>query len=190
MSPFEIVYGFNPLTPLDLLPLPVNERASLDGQRKAEVVKKLHESVRKQIEMKNDKYAAKANKGRRKVIFQPGEWVWVHMRKERFPTRRQSKLQPRGDGPFQVLERVNDNAYKLDLPGEYKLVLHSMLLIFPLLMQVQIRGRMLSRRGGMMRITGAQTQTKVDNLFKILQSYQVGQLQGPNLKRFKKDLLG
>ena len=121
MSPFEIVYGFNPLTPLDLLPLPVNERASLDGQRKAEVVKKLHESVRKQIEMKNDKYAAKANKGRRKVIFQPGEWVWVHMRKERFPTRRQSKLQPRGDGPFQVLERVNDNAYKLDLPGEYNI---------------------------------------------------------------------
>ena len=31
MSPFEIVYGFNPLTPFALLPLRVNERESLDG---------------------------------------------------------------------------------------------------------------------------------------------------------------
>jgi len=119
MSPFEIFYGFNPLNPLDLLPLQVDERTSLDGQRKVEVVKKLHESVRQQIEKKNHQYAARANKGLRKVLFQPGEWVWVHMRKERFLSLRQSKLQPRGDGPFQVLERVNDNAYKLDLPGEY-----------------------------------------------------------------------
>ena len=25
----------------------------------------------------------------------------------------------RGDGPFQIIERINDNAYKVDLPGEY-----------------------------------------------------------------------
>jgi len=41
------------------------------------------------------------------------------MRKEWFPVQRRSKLLPRGDGPFQILERINDNAYKLDLPGEY-----------------------------------------------------------------------
>ena len=44
-SPFEIVYGFNLLTPLDLLPLLVNKMTSLDGQKKAKMVKKLHESV-------------------------------------------------------------------------------------------------------------------------------------------------
>ena len=42
------------------------------------------------------------------------------MHKERFSNQRKSKLQPRrGDGSFQVLERINDNAYKIDLPGEY-----------------------------------------------------------------------
>ena len=38
---------------------------------------------------------------------------------ERFIAQRRSKLLPRGDGRFQVLERINDNAYKLDLPSEY-----------------------------------------------------------------------
>ena len=43
------------------------------------------------------------------------------MRKEIFLARRRSKLHPKGDGPFQVLERINDNAYKLDLTGEYNI---------------------------------------------------------------------
>ena len=102
-SPFEIANGFNPLTPLDLLPLPINEMTSLDGQKKAKMVKKLHESVRKHIEKKNEQYATKANKGWRQVLFEPGDWVWVHMRKERFPICRRSKLHPRRNGPFQLL---------------------------------------------------------------------------------------
>ena len=53
------------------------------------------------------------------MTLEPGDWVWVHMRKERFPEQRKSKFQPRGNRPFQVLERINDNAYKIDIPGEY-----------------------------------------------------------------------
>jgi len=45
--------------------------------------------------------------------------VWVHLRKKRFPSKRKSKLMPRADGPFEVLEKVNVNAYKINLPGEY-----------------------------------------------------------------------
>jgi hypothetical protein len=41
------------------------------------------------------------------------------MRNKRFPAYKKSKLQPRVDGPFQILERINENAYKVDLPGEY-----------------------------------------------------------------------
>ena len=83
-----------------MLPFSVNEMTSLDGPKKAKMVKKLHESVQQHIEKNNEQYATKANKGRRLVLFEPSDWVWVHMRKERFPTHRRSKLHPRGDGPF------------------------------------------------------------------------------------------
>ena len=43
----------------------------------------------------------------------------MHLIKERFPSHRHSKINPQGDGLFQVLERINDNVYKIDLPGEY-----------------------------------------------------------------------
>ncbi|OMP01424.1 hypothetical protein CCACVL1_03095 [Corchorus capsularis] len=118
-SPFETVYGFNPLTPLDLLSLPLSVQVDMDGQRKADYVRVLHASVRAQIEKKTQHYMNVANKGRKEIIFEPGDWVWLHLRKERFPEKRKSKLLPRGDGPFQVLERINNNAYKLDLPSEY-----------------------------------------------------------------------
>jgi hypothetical protein len=70
-------------------------------------------------------YVTRATKGRKYVDFQPDDWVWVHMRKGRFLAHRKFKLQPRGDGPFQILERINENAYKVDLP--------SMVLVLPLM---------------------------------------------------------
>src|SRR5579883_1515997 len=45
--------------------------------------------------------------------------VWLHLRKDRFTTLRRSKLMPRAAGPFQVLTKINDNAYTLDLPAEF-----------------------------------------------------------------------
>ena len=33
--------------------------------------------------------------------------------------KRKSKLLPRADGPFEVLKKINDNAYKINLPREY-----------------------------------------------------------------------
>jgi len=62
-SPFEIVYGFNPLKPLDLISLPVDERVSPDGNQKAQVVKDLYAKIQQQIEKKNEQYTNKANRG-------------------------------------------------------------------------------------------------------------------------------
>ncbi|KAG7564224.1 Retrotransposon gag domain [Arabidopsis suecica] len=118
-SPFEVAYGFKPLTPASLLPLPPNELECQDGLAKAELIKKLHTEVRENLERRTEQYARKANQHRKAMIFKPGDWVWLHLRPERFPQRRKDKLSPRGDGPFQVIERINDNAYRLELPGTY-----------------------------------------------------------------------
>jgi len=120
MSPFKVVYGLDPLGPLDLVPRPLEQRPHVDANQRVDEIKQLHERVRAKIEKSNATYATQVNKGRKRRTFRPGDLVWVHLRKERFPSKRKSKLMPRADGPFEVLEKINDNAYKVDLPGDYQ----------------------------------------------------------------------
>ncbi|RDX86055.1 hypothetical protein CR513_32665, partial [Mucuna pruriens] len=89
-----------------------------NANEKAKFVRELHAKVRANIEKRNRQYVRQANKGR-VMIFELGDCVWVHRQKERFPTQRKYKLYPRGDATFQVLERINDNVYKLDLSTTY-----------------------------------------------------------------------
>ena len=44
-SLFEIIYGFNPLTSLDLIHLLLDENVSVDGNTKAQVVKDLYAKI-------------------------------------------------------------------------------------------------------------------------------------------------
>lgn len=104
--------------PLDFAPLPTTDHFSADGEGRADQIKLIHQQVHKQIINKNNMYQRWANMKRKKNVFQEGDLVWVHLNKEHFPSRA-SKLNPRADGPFKVLKRMNDNAYKIDLPGHY-----------------------------------------------------------------------
>jgi hypothetical protein len=79
----------------------------------------LHEQTHQNIAAANAKYQVAGSKGRKLVTFEPGDMVWLHLRKDRFPTLRRSKLMPRAAGPFKVLTKINDNAYVLDLPAEF-----------------------------------------------------------------------
>jgi hypothetical protein len=80
---------------------------------------KLDKTTKENIERKNAKYKFADDKGRKKLKFESGDLVWLHLRKERFPELRKSKLLPRPDGPFKVLEKISNNAYKLDLPMDF-----------------------------------------------------------------------
>ncbi|WRX11626.1 Integrase [Theobroma cacao] len=113
--PFEVVYGKRPLSPLDLPVLPTTREFSADAEERAKQIKKLHEEVREKTNRQTDRYQKQANKHKKPASFKKGDLVWIHLRKECFPKSR-AKLSPRADGPFRVLERINENAYKIELP--------------------------------------------------------------------------
>ncbi|XP_048629617.1 uncharacterized protein LOC125601539 [Brassica napus] len=95
-----------PEMPLDMSELPKSMFCSREGATKAEFVKNMHRRVREKLEAKAAKVKARLDQ----------------KRKERFPEERKSKLSPRGTGPFRVVEKINDNAYKLELPDEELLI--------------------------------------------------------------------
>jgi hypothetical protein len=119
VSPFQVVYGFNPRAPIDILPLPTSERIHSDAKERADFLLQMHETTKHNIEKMNEKYRIAGGKGRKEVKLEPGDLVWLHPRKDRFPDLRKSKLMPRADGPFKIIEKINDNAYKLELPPEF-----------------------------------------------------------------------
>jgi hypothetical protein len=75
----------------------------------------------------NVKYKVARDRGRKHVMFDVGDLVWLHLRterfldlckdhfpylrKDRFPDLCKSKLMPHADGSFRVLEKINDNVY-------------------------------------------------------------------------------
>ena len=117
-SPFEVVYGFNPLSPFDILPLPLQERTNMDTSARASYLKKMHEDIRHTIKRQVQRLAAKLNINKQPMIFNTGDLVWIHLCKDRFPNKCKSKLLPRADRPFKVLACYNNNAYKIDLPRD------------------------------------------------------------------------
>nr|KYP38486.1 Transposon Ty3-I Gag-Pol polyprotein [Cajanus cajan] len=76
ISPFEVVYGFNPLTPLDLIPLPDSSHYfHKEWVSRADFVKKLHEKVKTHIQQQNERTAIERSKGKKNLIFEEGDWV-------------------------------------------------------------------------------------------------------------------
>jgi hypothetical protein len=47
LCPFQIVYGFLPHAPIDLIPLPSSEKLNFDASKRAELMLKVHETTKK-----------------------------------------------------------------------------------------------------------------------------------------------
>jgi len=81
---------------------------NFEAKERAQEMNKLHEQVRAHIKKVNEQYKTKANNNHTHLEFQLGDIVWLHLRKQRFPSRGKSKLIVRGDGPHKIVQRVGD----------------------------------------------------------------------------------
>jgi len=91
--------------PIHLLPLLTTEGTHSDASAHAEFICKLHETTKANIEKMNEKYRIVGNEGRKEIKLEPGDLLWLHLRKDRFPELHKSKLMPRAARPYKVIEK-------------------------------------------------------------------------------------
>ena len=78
------MYGFNPRAPIDILPLPTSERIHSEAKERAEFILKIHETTKQNIEKMTEKYRVAGSKGKKELKLEPGDLVWLHLRKRTF----------------------------------------------------------------------------------------------------------
>lgn len=69
-------------------------------------MKKLYERIRSKIEKTNESYKKNVNKHRKKARFQLGNLGWIHLRKERFSSRRKNKLMRKQISSIDLTQRL------------------------------------------------------------------------------------
>jgi hypothetical protein len=117
MSPFEALYGRKCKTPL--MWSEVGERAQVGPALVKEAEEKVAE-IHEKLKAAQSRQKSYADKKRREISFNPGDFVYLKVSPIR-GTRRfqvQGKLAPRYIGPYRVVKRVGAVAYRLELPEE------------------------------------------------------------------------
>ena len=98
-SPFQIVNGYSPCTPIDLVPLPPHMRVSEPVENIAKHINDLHAEIRRKISLNNEEYKLVVDVHRRSKEFNVGEYVMARIRPERIPKTFSKKLYARAMGP-------------------------------------------------------------------------------------------
>jgi hypothetical protein len=116
-TPFFLNYGQHPLTPVSVKhdsAVPAAKQFSLGVQAAVREAKQL-------LAAAQDRQKALANAGRRDVVFAPDDMVWLNTKNLTLKHPGTRKLLPRYVGPFKIMQRIGEVAYKLKLPAKLKM---------------------------------------------------------------------
>ncbi|KAF7151574.1 hypothetical protein RHSIM_Rhsim02G0166800 [Rhododendron simsii] len=121
-SPFELASGQQPLTPHEVARTSTGGRcpaAYRFARVKQELLKEAQDSL-----SKVEKRTKNADKGTRPLEFQVGDKVMLKLTPQiwkKINSKKVSQLIARYDGPFEVVKRVGNVAYRLKLPDRLKI---------------------------------------------------------------------
>ena len=117
-SPFMLTQLDPPLFNLDLQ-IPSGQVPAAD-RTAAAMVERLH-AARDCLQRAKERHTMYANQKRRELEFEEGDSVMLNTQNLRKAMPGKSKLQPRFVGPFKVVKRIGEVAYKLQLPAGYRI---------------------------------------------------------------------
>ena len=118
-SPFYLNYGYEPVTPIQLLKgneITSTESVSSFTQRVSSDWKLARQNLEKSVQSQSRYY----NKRHRDVQFEVDDLVLLSTRNLRMKGT-PAKLQKRFVGPFKILERIGKQAYRLSLPEDWRI---------------------------------------------------------------------
>jgi len=121
--PFEVCIVFHPLSLVNLpLTLTLNgtTRHQKDQQSAHQFLQKLaqrHTQAIEVLKLAQDKAKEHHDKDKKTLEFSCGDKVWLQMDKHHFRGGHH-KLHPLRYGPYTIIERISENAYRLDLPPQ------------------------------------------------------------------------
>ncbi|GFS29747.1 hypothetical protein Acr_00g0008180 [Actinidia rufa] len=106
-----------PRDPSDLAPILDLKRVHKKAEDFIRDLQDVHKQVQQNLLDSTIKYKDAADKKRRLVEFDVGDFVWTVLTKDRYPAHEYSKLAARKVGPYEIIEKINPNAYLLKLPS-------------------------------------------------------------------------
>ncbi|KAF7130340.1 hypothetical protein RHSIM_Rhsim10G0033500 [Rhododendron simsii] len=109
-----------PRAPVDLAPVPDLKRVHGKATELIAHLQDVHTTTQQNLLEATAKYKCAADKKRRLLEFAVGDFVWAVLTKDRFSAGEYNKLAARKIGPLEVVEKINSNAYRLQLPSHIR----------------------------------------------------------------------